>query len=109
VVRSADYLAKSIKSMKVLLADGSLQTVSANEKDLSNLVVGGYGLFGAIVDNTGRKCNLLPRRRPQAVPGVAHLMVVHFRQIIRRVEAEILDVEPADRAQQGIGGDHAVA
>jgi len=36
--------------MKVLLADGSLQTVSANEKDLSNLVVGGYGLFGAIVD-----------------------------------------------------------
>jgi FAD/FMN-containing dehydrogenase len=110
VVRSADYLAKTIKSMKVMLADGSLQTVSANEnKDLFNLVVGGYGLFGAIVDNTGRKYNLLPRRRPQAVPGVAHLMVVHFRQIIRRVEAEILDVEPADRAEQGIGGDHAVA
>src|SRR4029079_11781728 len=57
----------------------------------------------------GENTNLLPRRRPQAVPGVAHLMVVHFRQIIRRVEAEILDVEPADRAEQGIGGDHAVA
>jgi len=110
VVRSADYLAKSIKSMKVMLADGSLQTVSANEnKDLFNLVVGGYGPFGVIVDNTARKYNLLSRWRPQAVPGIAHLMVVHFRQIIRRVESEILDVEPADRAQQGIGGDHAVA
>ena len=42
--------------MKVLLADGSLQTVSANEnKDLFNLVVSGYGVFGVIVDNAGRK------------------------------------------------------
>src|SRR6185369_14392069 len=59
--------------------------------------------------NTGRKYNLLPRRRPQAVPGVAHLMVVHFRQVVGRVEAEVLDVEPADGAEQGVGGDHAVA
>src|SRR5438034_700731 len=59
--------------------------------------------------NTGRKYNLLSRRRSQTVPGVAHLVVVHFRQIIRGVEAEIPDVEPADRAEQGIGGDHAVA
>jgi hypothetical protein len=34
------------------------------------------------------------------VPGVADLMVVHFRQIVRRVEAEVLDVEPADGAEQ---------
>src|SRR5215207_415035 len=47
----AGALAKSIKSMKVMLADGSLQTVSATEnKDLFNLVVGGYGLFGVIVE-----------------------------------------------------------
>ena len=79
VVRPADYLAKSIKSMKVMLADGSLQTVSANEnKDLFNLVVGGYGPFGVIVDNTARKYNLLSRWRPQAVPGIAHLMVMNF-------------------------------
>src|SRR5215216_914742 len=59
--------------------------------------------------NTERKYNLLPRWRPQAVPGIANLVVVHFRQIIRRVEAEVLDVEPADGAEQGVGGDHAVA
>ena len=59
MVRSADYLAKTIKSMKVMLANGSLQTVSANEnKDLFNLVVGGYGPFGVIVDNTARKYSL---------------------------------------------------
>src|SRR5437868_6856343 len=47
----AGALAKSIKSMKVMLADSSLQTVSATEnKDLFNLVVGGYGLFGVIVE-----------------------------------------------------------
>src|ERR1700704_3538147 len=47
----AGALAKSIKSMKVMLADGSLQTVSATaNKDLFNLVVGGYGLFGVIVE-----------------------------------------------------------
>src|SRR6266480_3560826 len=34
-----------------MLADGSLKTVSATEnKDLFNLVVGGYGLFGVIVE-----------------------------------------------------------
>src|SRR6185312_7740333 len=59
--------------------------------------------------NTGTKYNLLSRRRPQAVPGVAHLVVVHFRQIVGRIEAEIPDVEPADCAEQGVGGDHAVA
>src|SRR5438477_5869208 len=59
--------------------------------------------------NTRRKYNLLSRRRPQAMPGIAHLMVMHFRQIVRRIETEILDVEPANRAEQGIGGDHAVA
>ncbi len=47
----AGALRKSIKSMKVMLADGSLKTVSATEnKDLFNLVVGGYGLFGVIVE-----------------------------------------------------------
>jgi FAD/FMN-containing dehydrogenase len=47
----AGALRKSIKSMRVMLADGSLKTVSATEnKDLFNLVVGGYGLFGVIVE-----------------------------------------------------------
>ena len=47
----AGALRKSIKSMKVMLADGSLKTVSATEnKDLFDLVVGGYGLFGVIVE-----------------------------------------------------------
>src|SRR6187551_2940920 len=47
----AGALAKSIKSMKVMLADGSLKTASSSEnKELFDLVVGGYGLFGVIVE-----------------------------------------------------------
>src|SRR5689334_24764644 len=42
----AGALAKSIKSMKVMLADGSEKTVSPTEnKDLIDIEVGGYGLF----------------------------------------------------------------
>ncbi len=47
----AGALAKSIKSMRVMLADGSLKTVSPTEnRELFELVVGGYGLFGVIVE-----------------------------------------------------------
>src|SRR3984893_3551436 len=47
----AGAVAKSIKSMRVMLADGSLRTVSPTEnKELFDLVVGGYGLFGVIVE-----------------------------------------------------------
>src|SRR4051812_711256 len=47
----AGALAKSIKSMKVMLADGTLKTASATQnRELFDLVVGGYGLFGVIVE-----------------------------------------------------------
>lgn len=47
----AGALAKSIKSMKVMLADGSVKTASFTEnRELFDLVVGGYGLFGVIVE-----------------------------------------------------------
>ena len=47
----AGALAKSIKSMQVMLADGSLRTASPTEnRELFDLVVGGYGLFGVIVE-----------------------------------------------------------
>jgi len=47
----AGALAKAIKSMKVMLADGSVKMVSPTEnKELFDLVVGGYGLFGVIVE-----------------------------------------------------------
>jgi FAD/FMN-containing dehydrogenase len=47
----AGALAKSIKSMQVMLADGSLNTISPTEnRELFDLVVGGYGLFGVIVE-----------------------------------------------------------
>src|SRR5258706_11930816 len=36
-------------------------------------------------------------------------MVVHLRQIVRRIEHQCLDVEPADGAEQRVGGDHAIA
>jgi FAD/FMN-containing dehydrogenase len=47
----AGALARSIKSMKVMLADGTVKTVSpAENRELFDLVVGGYGLFGVIVE-----------------------------------------------------------
>src|SRR6516165_9964717 len=52
---------------------------------------------------------LLARRRAQSVPGVADLMVVDFGRVVRGVEAERLDVEAADGAEQRISGDHPVS
>ncbi|MFO1109232.1 MAG: FAD-binding oxidoreductase [Bradyrhizobium sp.] len=47
----AGALARSLKAMKVMLADGTVKIVSRNEnKELFDLVVGGYGLFGVIVE-----------------------------------------------------------
>jgi FAD/FMN-containing dehydrogenase len=44
-------LGKTIRSMRVLLPDGSIQTASrAENPELFKLVVGGYGLFGIILD-----------------------------------------------------------
>src|ERR1700712_3149946 len=51
----------------------------------------------------------LPRRRPQAVPGVAHLMIMYLRQIVGVIERQRLDVEPAYGAEQGIGSDDPLA
>lgn len=44
-------LGKTIRSMRVILSDGTLERVSKTEnKELFNLIIGGYGLFGIIVD-----------------------------------------------------------
>src|SRR5262252_4665469 len=55
-----------------------------------------------------RQLELLSFWRAQAVPGIAHLVVVDLGRIVWGVEAERLDVEPSDGAEQRIGGDHAV-
>lgn len=47
----AGSVGSSIRSMRVLLADGSVVNVSKEENpELFSLVVGGYGLFGVILD-----------------------------------------------------------
>jgi len=47
----AGSVGSSIRSMRVMLADGSIVNVSREENpELFNLVVGGYGLFGVILD-----------------------------------------------------------
>lgn len=47
----AGSVGNTIKSMRVMLADGSIQTLSRKQNpQLFNLVVGGYGLFGIILD-----------------------------------------------------------
>ncbi|MEM7345381.1 MAG: FAD-binding oxidoreductase, partial [Chloroflexota bacterium] len=44
-------LGKTIRSMRVLLPDGTIETVSPTQnEELFNLVIGGYGLFGIILD-----------------------------------------------------------
>jgi FAD/FMN-containing dehydrogenase len=47
----AGSVGSSIRSMRVMLADGSIINVSREENpELFSLVVGGYGLFGVILD-----------------------------------------------------------
>lgn len=47
----AGSVGSSIRAMRVMLADGSIVDVSREENpDLFNLVIGGYGLFGVILD-----------------------------------------------------------
>ena len=44
-------IASTIQSLRLMLADGSIQTLSRQENDeLFQAVVGGYGLFGIILD-----------------------------------------------------------
>jgi FAD/FMN-containing dehydrogenase len=47
----AGSVGRTIRAMRVMLADGSVRTVSRSENaDLFRVVVGGYGLFGVILD-----------------------------------------------------------
>ncbi len=47
----AGAVAKTIRSMRVMLFDGSVKNVSRTENtELFNLVIGGYGLFGIVLD-----------------------------------------------------------
>ena len=47
----AGSVGSSIRAMRVMLADGSIVDLSRDENpELFNLVVGGYGLFGVILD-----------------------------------------------------------
>ena len=42
---------RTVTAMRVMLADGSIHTISRSEEpDLFGLIVGGYGLFGVIID-----------------------------------------------------------
>lgn len=44
-------IGRTIRSMRVMLADGTIKTLSRNENaELFNLVLGGYGLFGILLD-----------------------------------------------------------
>lgn len=47
----AGAVAGTIRSMRVMLPDGSIKVVNKNQNsDLFNLVIGGYGLFGIVLD-----------------------------------------------------------
>jgi FAD/FMN-containing dehydrogenase len=47
----AGSVGKTIRAMRVMLPDGSIQRASRTEnQELFNLVIGGYGLFGIVLD-----------------------------------------------------------
>lgn len=47
----AGAIARTIRSMRIVLPNGSIETVSRTENPkLFNLVIGGYGLFGIVLD-----------------------------------------------------------
>ena len=47
----AGAIARTIRSMRVMLPDGSIKNISRTENpELFSLVVGGYGLFGIVLD-----------------------------------------------------------
>src|SRR6185503_13601595 len=47
----AGSVGRTVRSLSVLLPDGTLQRASPTEnQELFNLVVGGYGLFGIVLD-----------------------------------------------------------
>ncbi len=48
---TAGAIARTIRSMRIMLPDGSIKRVSRTENpELFNLVIGGYGLFGVVLD-----------------------------------------------------------
>ena len=47
----AGSVGRTVTAMRVMLADGTVHTISrSDEPDLFSLIVGGYGLFGVIID-----------------------------------------------------------
>jgi len=49
----AGSVARTIRTMRIMLTDGTIKTVSPTEnRDLFQLVVGGYGLFGVVLEAT---------------------------------------------------------
>src|ERR1700694_2264257 len=52
---------------------------------------------------------LLTRGCANAVPCIAHLVVMDLWQIVRRAQVKGMHVQPADRAQKRIGSNHPVS
>ena len=49
----AGSVARTIRAMRVMLPDGTIQTASPTENtELFHLVIGGYGLFGIVLNAT---------------------------------------------------------
>lgn len=68
--KTVDYgpLIESIESLRLLKADGEIVTVSrANNADLFPAVIGGYGLFGVVLDVTLRLVDDRPVEKSEVV------------------------------------------
>jgi FAD/FMN-containing dehydrogenase len=95
----------TVKSFRLLLADGSLVTCSRSEnEELFRLVVGGYGLFGIIVDadvEMVENTQMLPTFAVMPAASVADRFIMAATEPGVRMAYGRLSVAREDFLQQG--------
>lgn len=78
-------IASTVESFRIMLADGTIKTCSRTEnKELFSLALGGYGLFGIILD---AKLRVVPNERyrvEQRIVSTEHSMGTFKREIYGR-------------------------
>lgn len=99
-------LASTIRSLRVMLADGQLRTLDrSHQPDLFEAVIGGYGLFGVIVD---AELDLVPNevyRLNQQVIATADLpqtFASAFDDPTRRLMYAHLSTDPGSLLQRAV-------
>jgi FAD/FMN-containing dehydrogenase len=79
---TAGSVGRTVRSLRVMLADGSVVRTSATEQpDLFRLVVGGYGLFGVILDAALEVTDNVVYRSERRIVQAADFPEIYAREI----------------------------